>query len=56
LGKSEFKKGAENGKSLGSSDLILLATQCPGVYSASNRNEFQKQENNVFEEKSMASV
>jgi hypothetical protein len=27
--------------------LILLATLSPGVYSASNRNEYQKQKNNV---------
>jgi hypothetical protein len=27
--------------------LILVASLCPGVYSASNRNEFQKQKNNV---------
>jgi hypothetical protein len=28
--------------------LILLAALGPGVYSASNRNEYQKQKNNVF--------
>jgi hypothetical protein len=27
--------------------LILPATLSPGVYSASNRNEYQKQKNNV---------
>jgi hypothetical protein len=27
--------------------LILPATLCPGVHSAPNRNEYQKQENNV---------
>jgi hypothetical protein len=27
--------------------LILLAALGPGVYSASNRNEYQKQKNNV---------
>jgi hypothetical protein len=30
--------------------LILLAALGPGVNSASNRNEYQKQENNVSEE------
>jgi hypothetical protein len=30
--------------------LILPATLGPGVYSASNRNEYQKQKNNVSEE------
>jgi hypothetical protein len=28
--------------------LILLAALGPGVYSSSNRNEYQKQKNNVF--------
>jgi hypothetical protein len=35
--------------------LILLATLGPGVYSASNRNEYQKQKNNVSGEYSTAS-
>jgi hypothetical protein len=35
---------------------ILPATICPGVYSASNRNEYQKKENNVSGEKSAASA
>jgi hypothetical protein len=30
--------------------LILLAALGPGVYSASNRNEYQKHKNNVSEE------
>jgi hypothetical protein len=30
--------------------LILPAAIDPGVYSASNRNEYQKQKNNVSEE------
>jgi hypothetical protein len=30
--------------------LILLATLGPGVYSASNRNHYQNQKNNVSEE------
>jgi hypothetical protein len=30
--------------------LILPAAQGPGVYSASNREEYQKQKNNVSEE------
>jgi hypothetical protein len=30
--------------------LIIVAALGPGVYSASNRNEHQKQENNVSEE------
>jgi hypothetical protein len=30
--------------------LILPAALGPGVYSASNRNEYQKQKNNVFGE------
>jgi hypothetical protein len=30
--------------------LILQAALCPGGYSASNRNESQKQKNNVFGE------
>jgi hypothetical protein len=30
-----------------SNDLILLAALGPGVQSASNRNEYQKQKNNV---------
>jgi hypothetical protein len=30
--------------------LILPAALGPGVYSASNRNEYQKQKNNVSEE------
>jgi hypothetical protein len=34
--------------------LILPATLGPGVYSASNRNEYQKQENNVYWELSAA--
>jgi hypothetical protein len=34
--------------------LILPATLGPGVYSASNRNEYQKQKDNVSEEKSAA--
>jgi hypothetical protein len=33
--------------------LILPATLCPGVYSASNRNEYQKQKN-IFVEYSVA--
>jgi hypothetical protein len=32
--------------------LILPATLAPGVYLASNRNEYKKQKNNVSEEKS----
>jgi hypothetical protein len=35
---------------------ILPAALGPGVYSASNRNEYQKQKNNVSGEKSAASV
>jgi hypothetical protein len=31
----------------GSSYLILLVALGPGVYSASNRNEYQKHKNNV---------
>jgi hypothetical protein len=34
--------------------LIIPATLGPEVYSASNRNEFQKQKNNVSGEKSEA--
>jgi hypothetical protein len=34
--------------------LIFPATLCPGVYSAPNRNEYQKQKNNVSGEYSMA--
>jgi hypothetical protein len=34
--------------------LILPATIGPGVYSASNRNEYQKQKNNVSVEQSVA--
>jgi hypothetical protein len=30
--------------------LILPAALCPGVHSASNRNEYQKQKNNVSRE------
>jgi hypothetical protein len=36
--------------------LILPAVLGPGVYSASNRNEYQKQKNNVSGEQSMASA
>jgi hypothetical protein len=36
--------------------LILPAALGPGVYSASNRNDYQKQNNNVSEEKSAASA
>jgi type II secretory pathway pseudopilin PulG len=36
--------------------LILLAALGPGVYSASNRNEYQKQKNNVFVRWSAASM
>jgi hypothetical protein len=35
------------GKSIFSIYLILLATLHPGVYSASNRNEYHKQKSNV---------
>jgi hypothetical protein len=35
-------------------DLILPAELGPGVYSASNRNEYQKQINNVSGEQSAA--
>jgi hypothetical protein len=34
--------------------LILPAAQGPGVHSASNRNEYQKQKNNVSGEQSIA--
>jgi hypothetical protein len=34
--------------------LILLAALGPGVYSASNRNEYQKWKNNVSGEQSVA--
>jgi hypothetical protein len=34
--------------------LIIQAALHPGVYSASNRNEYQKQKNNVSREQSMA--
>jgi hypothetical protein len=34
--------------------LILLAALGPGVYAASNRNEYQKQNNNVSGKYSMA--
>jgi hypothetical protein len=34
--------------------LILLAALGPGAYLASNRNEYQKQKNNVSEEQSVA--
>jgi hypothetical protein len=34
--------------------LILPAALGPGVYSASNRNEYQKQKNNVFGEQGAA--
>jgi hypothetical protein len=34
--------------------LILPATLGPRIYSASNRNEYQKQKNNVSEEQSVA--
>jgi hypothetical protein len=34
--------------------LILPAALDPGIYSASSRNEYQKQKNNVFEEQSAA--
>jgi hypothetical protein len=34
--------------------LILLAALCPVVYSASERNEYQKQKNNVSDEQSAA--
>jgi hypothetical protein len=34
--------------------VILPATPGPGVYSATNRNEYQKQKNNVSGEWSMA--
>jgi hypothetical protein len=36
--------------------LILPATLVPGVYSVSNRNEYQKQKINVSGEKSTATV
>jgi hypothetical protein len=36
--------------------LILLAAQGPRIYSASNRNEYQKHKNNVSGEYSMASA
>jgi hypothetical protein len=36
--------------------LILPAALGPGVYSAINRNEYQKQENNVSEEQSAADM
>jgi hypothetical protein len=36
--------------------IVLLAALGPEVYSASNRNEYQKQTNNVSGEQSMASV
>jgi hypothetical protein len=32
--------------------LILPASLGPGIYSASNRNEYKKQKNNVFRESS----
>jgi hypothetical protein len=35
---------------------ILPASQGPEVYSASNRNEYQKQKNNFFGEYSAASA
>jgi hypothetical protein len=34
--------------------VILQAALGPGVYSASNRNEYQKQKNNVSREQSAA--
>jgi hypothetical protein len=34
--------------------LILMSALGPGVYSASNRNEYQNQKNNVSGEQSMA--
>jgi hypothetical protein len=34
--------------------LILPTALCPGIYSASNRNEYQKQKNNVSGEQSAA--
>jgi hypothetical protein len=34
--------------------LIILAALDPGVYSASNRNEYQKQKNNVSGKQSAA--
>jgi hypothetical protein len=36
--------------------LILLATLSPGVYSASKRNEYQKQKSNVSGEQSMSGM
>jgi hypothetical protein len=36
--------------------LILPAAPSPGVYSVSNRNEYQKQKNNVSREYSASSV
>jgi hypothetical protein len=36
--------------------LILPATLGPGVYSASNRSEYQKQKSDVYGEYSMANV
>jgi hypothetical protein len=38
------------GELIFSADLILPAALGPGVYSASNRNEYPKQKNNVSEE------
>jgi hypothetical protein len=37
-----------------SMDIILPAALGPGDYSASNRNEYQKQKNNVSDEQSEA--
>jgi hypothetical protein len=42
------------GKCIFSIYLNLLAALGPGVYVASNRNEYQKQKNNVCSEKSAA--
>jgi hypothetical protein len=36
--------------------LILPAALGPGVYSAFNRNEYQKQKNNISEEQSAAGM
>jgi hypothetical protein len=40
----------EGGHQISSIDLILPAPLGPGAYSVSNRNEHQKQKNNVSEE------
>jgi hypothetical protein len=49
-------RGFENewGESNFSIYLILLAALGPGLYSACNRNEYQKQKNNISGEKSAA--